>query len=107
MLTACFALDQSCDYTGFQAAALTHAAQSLSGQRRALNMQEPELADGPTVDENIRPALASMQALLKEYEDVRHTAMLHCINEGVHAVLSALGEQLRQSSFDAESRGTD
>ena len=33
-------------------------------------LQEPELADGPTVDENIRPALASMQALLKEYEEV-------------------------------------
>ena len=33
-------------------------------------MQEPELTDGPTVDENIRPALASMQALLKEYEEV-------------------------------------
>ncbi len=33
--------------------------------------QEPQLCDGPTVDENIRPALAGMQALLKEYEEVR------------------------------------
>lgn len=50
-------------------------------------MQEPELADGPTVDENIRPALASMQALLKEYEEVRQAAMLFLASEMVHAVL--------------------
>lgn len=49
-------------------------------------LQEPELADGPTVDENIRPALASMQALLKEYEEVRHAAMLLHASEVVHAV---------------------
>lgn len=36
-------------------------------------VKEPELSDGPTVDENIRPALAGMQALLKEYEEVRST----------------------------------
>jgi ATPase subunit of ABC transporter with duplicated ATPase domains len=32
--------------------------------------QEPKLDAGPTVDDNIRPGLAHMQALLTEYEEV-------------------------------------
>lgn len=32
--------------------------------------QEPKLDAGPTVDENIRPALAHMQELINEYEEV-------------------------------------
>jgi len=32
--------------------------------------QEPPLADGPTVDDNIRPALARVEGLLKEFEAV-------------------------------------
>ena len=51
------------------------------------------------MDENIRPALASMQALLKEYEEVRHAAMLHNVSEVVHAVPTALDEQLKQGSY--------
>lgn len=35
-----------------------------------VHAQEPQLGDGPTVDENIRPAVAGMQALLQEYEEV-------------------------------------
>lgn len=32
--------------------------------------QEPKLDMGPTVDENLRPALAHMQSLLDEFEQV-------------------------------------
>jgi ABC-type multidrug transport system ATPase subunit len=32
--------------------------------------QEPQLADGATVDDNLRPALAAVQALLDEYQEV-------------------------------------
>jgi sulfate-transporting ATPase len=32
--------------------------------------QEPPLSDGPTVDDNIRPALARVEGLLKEFEAV-------------------------------------
>ena len=32
--------------------------------------QEPPLADGPTVDDNIRPALERIQAMLREFEEV-------------------------------------
>ena len=33
--------------------------------------QEPKLDDGPTVEDNIRPALARVQSLLDEYNQVR------------------------------------
>jgi ATPase subunit of ABC transporter with duplicated ATPase domains len=41
--------------------------------------QEPKLDAGPSVDENIRPALAHMQALLTEYEEVGHFSCWRCI----------------------------
>ena len=33
-------------------------------------MQEPPLDDGPTVDDNIRPALKRIDDMLREYEQV-------------------------------------
>ena len=32
--------------------------------------QEPPLTDGATVDDNIRPAMAHMQTMLQEFEEV-------------------------------------
>ena len=79
----------------------------------SVHVKEPELSDGPTVDENIRPALAGMQALLKEYEEVRCTCGVSsrarrlcaaaCTNSGnalkcypmfVHAPLSGMVERI-------------
>ena len=37
--------------------------------------QEPKLEMGPTVDENLRPALAHMQSLLDEFEQVLPAAL--------------------------------
>lgn len=44
--------------------------QLADGIRVGYLEQEPSLDSGPTVEENIRPALAIMQALLTEFEEV-------------------------------------
>lgn len=49
--------------------------------------QEPRLEEGPTVDDNVRPALARMQAVLDEYNQVR---ALQCLIGLTAAPLAAL-----------------
>ncbi len=44
--------------------------QLADGIRVGYLEQEPALDDGPTVDENVRPAVAHMQNLLTEFEEV-------------------------------------
>ena len=44
--------------------------QLTDGVKVSMLEQEPELDDGGTVDDNIRPALARVQGLLQEYEAV-------------------------------------
>lgn len=43
----------------------------VDGIRVGYLEQEPKLDAGPTVEENIRPALAHMQDLLTEFEEAR------------------------------------
>ena len=54
--------------------------------------QEPKLDDGPTVEDNIRPALARVQSLLDEYNQVRlspcgpHAASVLCSCQAILTV---------------------
>lgn len=44
--------------------------QLVDGIRVGYLEQEPQLDAGPTVEENIRPALAHIQSLMTEFEEV-------------------------------------
>ena len=45
--------------------------------------QEPRLDSGATVDDNIRPAVARMQSVLDEYNQVRGAPALLCQTSGL------------------------